>query len=314
MNDSWNTLMIFSSVSLLALCIAIIVYEVVFRYRRTFQKRVKQLSSDIQDPVDAPLFRDLSNSQTSNIFNGATPRKRLQSLIDQSGLAWTTSGVLLGSLVLSVLAAVVMAFASPIACPMAALVGLLAPLTILFLRRSHRTRQLTQQLPETFQMISRAVRAGQTVPSALKLIAEEFDAPVSDEFALCYEQEHLGVSRATAFRNLAARSDVMELRIFVVALLVQSRSGGDLVEMLDNLAKMVEKRLRFQGRVRALTGEGRMQANVLLILPAAALAAILFLSPDYAKILLERPGLLIGTAAVQLVGAFWAYRIVNFKY
>ncbi len=163
-------------------------------------------------------------------------------------------------------------------------------------------------------MISRAVRAGQTVPAALKIIAEDFQPPVAEEFALCYEQQNLGMSRESALRKLAERSGIMELEIFVVALLVQAKSGGDLVELLDNLAGMIQKRLKLKDRVRALTGEGRMQALVLLVLPIAGMFGILFLSPDYAKALVDRPWLLVATAAAQIVGALWVRRIVNFEY
>ena len=122
------------------------------------------------------------------------------------------------------------------------------------------------------------------------------------------------MSRETALRKLARRTGTMELQIFVVALLVQAKSGGDLVELLDNLAAMIRKRLKLKDRVRALTGEGRMQALVLIILPVAALLGIILLSPEYAKELLDRPWLLAGTAAAQAAGAFWIRRIVNFEY
>src|SRR5262249_17945198 len=135
-----------------------------------------------------------------------------------------------------------------------------------------------------------------------------------EEFALCYEQQNLGVSRESALRKLAARTGVMELQIFVVALLVQAKSGGDLVELLDGLAAMIRKRLKLKDRVRALTGEGRMQAPVLLVLPMAAVVGMVVLSPDYAKSLLDRPWLLAGTAVAQIAGAVWVRRIVHFEY
>jgi tight adherence protein B len=177
-----------------------------------------------------------------------------------------------------------------------------------------RQRKLSRQLPEAFAMISRAVRAGQTIPSALQIIAEDFDPPISTEFARCYEQQNLGISRESALRQLAKRTGIMELQILVVALLVQAKSGGNLVELLDNLSTMIRKRLKLKDRVRALTGEGRMQALVLSILPVAALVGIIVLAPEYSQCLLERPWLLAGTAAAVAAGAFWVRRIVNFEY
>jgi tight adherence protein B len=195
-----------------------------------------------------------------------------------------------------------------------AMTGMILPLGILKFRARLRQRQLSRQLPEAFAMISRAVRAGQTIPSALQIIAEDFDPPVSAEFARCYEQQNLGISRETALRQLAKRTGIMELQIFVVALLVQAKSGGDLVELLDNLSSMIRKRLKLKDRVRALTGEGRMQALVLSLLPVVSLVGIIVLAPDYSRCLLERPWLLAGTGAAIAVGAFWVRRIVNFEY
>ncbi|CAE7505023.1 unnamed protein product, partial [Symbiodinium sp. CCMP2456] len=173
----------------------------------------------------------------------------------------------------------------------------------LLARRHHRQRELCRQLPEAFEMISRAIKAGQTVPAALQIIADHFEKPIATEFALCYEQQNLGMSRESALRRLAARSGVMELQIFVVALLVQARSGGDLIELLDNLALMIRKRLKLGDRVRALTGEGRMQAMVLIVLPIAAFLGIVSMAPDYASCLLERPWLLCATAIAQVAGS-----------
>jgi tight adherence protein B len=163
-------------------------------------------------------------------------------------------------------------------------------------------------------MVSRAVRAGQTVPAALQIIAEDFDPPISTEFRQCYEQQNLGMSRESALRALASRTGIMELQIFVVALLVQAKSGGDLAELLDNLALVIQKRMKLQDRVRALTGEGRMQARVLMALPVAALVGILFLAPEYAAALLERPWLLVATAAIQGIGGLWIQRIIRIEY
>jgi tight adherence protein B len=163
-------------------------------------------------------------------------------------------------------------------------------------------------------MISRAVKAGQTIPAAMQVIAEDFEPPISTEFMLCYEQQNLGISREVALRKLAMRSGIMDLQLFVVALLIQGKSGGDLVEMLDNLAIMIRKRLKLKDRVRALTGEGRMQALVLILLPVGALIGLLIMSPEYAQELLDRPWLLGATALAQLVGALWIRTIVNFEY
>ena len=155
---------------------------------------------------------------------------------------------------------------------------------------------------------------GQTLAAAFQIVADDFESPIAEEFRNCYEQQNLGMPYETVLRELARRTGIMELRILVVALLVQSRSGGNMMELLSNLSTMSRKRLKLQMKVKALTGEGRMQANVLIVLPALAFACILVISPDYAASLLHRPWLLAVTATAQLVGAIWIRRITAFEF
>jgi tight adherence protein B len=106
----------------------------------------------------------------------------------------------------------------------------------------------------------------------------------------------------------------MELQILVVALLVQIRAGGNLAELLGNLSQMVQKRLRLQERVRALTGEGRMQAAVLIALPTVAFVLLLFIARDYVMTLWAYPSLLAASLTAQFVGAIWIRRCIHFDY
>jgi tight adherence protein B len=314
MSHSSITLLTFAATALFVASLATFIYDWLFRYRLALRDRLKGFAADGNDDQAVRLFKDINRLNYQKLFSGQSFVERLQRMSDQAGVNCSPVRFAMWSGVCAI--AVAAAFAWKLSWLAIALspLGTAVPLLVLYARRQVRQRRLCRQLPEAFQMISRAVRAGQTVPAALKIIAEDFDAPISEEFALCYEQQNLGVSRESVLRNLAARTGIMELQIFVVALLVQAKSGGDLVELLDNLASMIRKRLKLKDRVRALTGEGRMQALVLLILPIAALVGIIFLSPQYAQSLLERPGLLAGTAAVQAVGVFWVRRIVNFEY
>jgi tight adherence protein B len=241
-------------------------------------------------------------------------KRRLQLTIEQAGMKLTPAQFATWTLGCGSALAALGAWKSWWLAVGLLLVGLPIPAIVIKSRKLRRQRKLCRQLPDAFAMISRAVKAGQTVPAALQIIADDFEPPISREFAVCYEQQNLGMSRESALRQLARRSGIMELQIFVVALLVQAQSGGDLVELLDNLSAMIRKRLKLKDRIRALTGEGRMQALVLTILPIVVLLGIIFLSPGYAKALLDRRWLLASTAAAQAAGTFWIRRIVNFDY
>ncbi|MGC3966603.1 MAG: type II secretion system F family protein [Pirellulales bacterium] len=117
-----------------------------------------------------------------------------------------------------------------------------------------------------------------------------------------------------ALRGLARRTGIMELRILVVALLVQSRSGGNLVELLSNLSAVVQKRLRLEQRLRALTSEGRMQAAVLTVLPALAFGALYVLAPDYLSTLLQHPSLIVAAVVAQILGTIWIRLCIRVNY
>lgn len=314
MNSDMITMATFAMASLLALTIASLLYEWLFRYRNAVKDRINQLSHGSEGEERAiSLFKDLKQLQASEQLNRSW-KDWAQQLIDQSGLTFAPRTLVALSLAAATGLACVGALRFGCIAVLLAPVGASVPVLVLLLRRHHRQHELCRQLPEAFEMISRAVKAGQTVPASLQIIADDFDKPISSEFALCYEQQNLGMSRESALRKLAARSGVMELQIFVVALLVQARSGGDLVGLLDNLALMIRKRMKLKDRVRALTGEGRMQAVVLILLPIAAFFGIVSMAPDYASSLLDRPWLLCGTASAQVAGALWIRHIVNFDY
>src|SRR5207245_8851808 len=149
-------------------------------------------------------------------------------------------------------------------------VGLLAAaICFLFvlMKRNARLQKIMSQLPDAFDLMARIIRAGQTMSQGLQAVADEFDQPIAGEFAYCYEQQNLGLSPEVALRDLAQRTGLLEIKIFVLALLVQQQSGGNLAEMLDKLAGIIRERFKLRGKIRALTAEGRLQAGVLLALP-----------------------------------------------
>lgn len=313
MNVSSITILMFISVSMLTLCVGVLIYDWFFRYRLAVHERLKELSGE-GGGREISLFKDIKRLQAQEHQENVTWSERLQLLFEQAGVQTTVRSMIGWSLAAAGITALAGLWRAWWLGALLMPLGAMLPFVMLVARKRIRQRKLSRQLPEAFAMIGRAVRAGQTVPAAFQIVAEDFDPPISTEFARCYEQQNLGMSRESALRKLARRTGTMELQIFVVALLVQAKSGGDLVELLDNLAAMIRKRLKLRDRVRALTGEGRMQALVLTVLPLAALVGIIFLSREYAQELLDRPGLLAGTAAAQAAGVFWIRRIVNFDY
>lgn len=314
MNASWITLLSFVSAFLLTMSLGTLLYEWLFRYRMAVRERLYDLAGDDTQQQAATLFKDFSRLDSEKLLDRKSWEEWLLMRIEQAGLGCTVQQFVWASAASGLLLAMLGSLWTWVLGVAAGVLGALVPLMVLTVRKRSRQRKLSRQLPFAFAMISRAVKAGQTVPSALQIIASDLEPPISTEFARCYEQQNLGISRESALRQLAQRTGIMELQIFVVALLVQARSGGDLVELLDNLSIMIRKRLSLKDRVRALTGEGRMQALVLIVLPIAALLGIVVTAPEYARSLFERPWLLGGTALAQAAGVVWIRKIVNFDF
>ena len=305
----------FAGTTVLVGTVLSMIYEAFFRYPISVRERLAELAGKTRVERSSLLldFRQLaeSASQAPNDW-----QMWFRDRLEQSGLrvAWRTL------MALSLGAGLVLAMVAVIASgrwwtfPFGLALGLTSPWAYVCLKRQRRLRRLMIQLPDALDIICRAVRAGQTVPATFQMVADNFPPPISDEFRYCYEQQNLGISYDVALRNLARSTGIMELRILVVALLVQSRSGGNLTELLQNLATMIRKRLSLQSKVRALTGEGRMQAAVLATLPVIVFAAMYILNPEYAQILLDRPVLLVGCALSQTIGITIILKLIKIEY
>jgi tight adherence protein B len=173
---------------------------------------------------------------------------------------------------------------------------------------------LRSQLPDAFDLMSRVLRAGQTMSQAMASVSEEFKAPVSMEFSYCVEQQNLGLAPEFALRDLARRTGLIEIKIFVLAMLVHRQTGGNLAELLDKLATIVRSRFRMRGKIKGLTAEGRMQGLILLGLPVMVFGAMMVVNRPYALKLLNLPVLLIVCLTMMTLGALWIRKIVNFDF
>ena len=185
-----------------------------------------------------------------------------------------------------------------------------------YVRRAHQRRidNLISQLPDAFDQISRAMRAGQTFSQAFQSTAVEGPSPLADELSYCCDQQRLGMSFEASLRDVARRTGILEIKIFVMAVLIHRQSGGNLANLLEKLADVIRERARLHGLIQALTAEGRTQAHVLLALPVAMLLLMTIINRDYVQELYRHPWLLIATAAAMTIGYVWMRRIVRLDY
>jgi tight adherence protein B len=262
------------------------------------------------------LFKDLS------LFHSETSRhvpllwKRFVTAVQHSGLRTGPLRVLQIAFTAAIVGGVVGTTATGLWLLgiVGALAGLVGPFAYVYAARAKRMHALCMQLPETFDLMARAIKAGQTMSGAMQLAAEQLKPPISAELLTCCDQQNLGLPYDVALQELARRTGVMELQMFVVALLVHRNTGGNLAEILQGLSDVIRKRTRLRGKVKAATGEGRLQAIVLSFLPLAALLGLLLINRPYAQILLDRPSLLFTVLASEALGSLWIRHIVNFEY
>lgn len=186
------------------------------------------------------------------------------------------------------------------------------PLLRLARARVKRMERFEKQLPDALDMMSRAMRAGHAFPTALKLVTDEIPAPLGEEFKVAFDEVNFGVSMADALNNLAVRVPSMDLQYFVVAVLIQRESGGNLTELLASISAIIRERQKLVGQVRVLSAEGRMSAWVLCLLPFGAGIMMYFANPETMGILFTDPAgrKLLGGALVMMAFGLLAIRKV----
>jgi tight adherence protein B len=192
----------------------------------------------------------------------------------------------------------------------------LFPIIWLKMRRSRRFKKFAKQLPDSLELIARALRAGHSLQAGFHLVAEESSDPIATEFQRVYEEQNLGIPLDEALRNMTERMPNVDLRFFVTAVVLQRQTGGDLAEILDKIGHLIRDRFEIFGQVQALTGEGRLSGVVLLGLPPALFVAVYHLNPDYVMPLFTDPlgkQMLAGGVIMQLLGALVIRKIVNIK-
>lgn len=245
---------------------------------------------------------------------------RLDRLLAQSGLGWSMTTFLTLTLLAGLAGALIALVVPPLhlrlLVPAVALATATLP-TLHVMRRAHRRlRRFERQLPDALDLIGRALRAGHAFPTALKMIGDEMSDPIGAEFRMAYDEVNYGVTMNQALGNLAARVGSTDLHYFVIAVLIQRESGGNLTEVLGNLATLIRRRLTLLGKIRVLSAEGRMSAWILGVLPFALAAAIDVINPKFLSVLWRDPvgARMVGAALVAMVlGILWMRRIVRIR-
>jgi len=177
-------------------------------------------------------------------------------------------------------------------------------------------RAFEEQFPEGLDLISRALKAGHAFATGLKMVADEMPDPVGPEFRKTFDEQNFGLPLKDALDNLTFRVPSLDVRFFATAVLIQRETGGNLSEILENLAHVVRERFKILRQVRVYTAHGRFTGYVLLALPAVLCIALSFINPEHMNLLLrERMGqmMLLGALGLQTTGYLWIKQVIKIE-
>lgn len=244
--------------------------------------------------------------------------RRLEGLVRQTRsplAAWQLAGIML-ALFTAVTAASFLIHANFMLVLLPGIVAAGMPLLWLSGQARRRSKAFGEKLPETIDHISRALRAGHSLTSAIGMVGKEFPDPIGVEFKTVFDEISFGSQFNEAIGQLASRVQSSDLNFFVVSIMIQHETGGNLTELLDGLSKTMRERIKLQGKIRTLSAEGRISAWILGSLPFVFTGIMTLLNPGYISILWSTPQgqtLLLAGSGLMAVGLALLRRIILIK-
>jgi tight adherence protein B len=270
--------------------------------------------------LERPAER-LSGVQALNVVLSRTSglSGQLERMITQSGLKVTVGTLLLASAFLACVSYLVVKWLTYFTYLglAAAPLGAMVPFLIVRVARTKRLRLFEEQFPEAIDLLARALRAGHSFPTGLTMAADEIPEPVGSEFKLVYDRQNFGMPLGDALKGLADRVPVLDARFFVTAVLTQRETGGNLSEVLDNLASVIRDRFKVKRQVRVVTAHGRITGWILAGLPPSLAGVLCIVSPDHMQTLVTDPlgiQMLAVAGFLQVSGTFIIRKLVNVPY
>jgi len=293
--------------------------------QRKLEARLEEVSHTIAEDTPESKVKALLKTgrvgplpALDRMMGESTRGSALRRWIDQSGTSATISSVLLMALVCAAIVGFIVGVAvrASWGLPLGAIVGFMIPFGILNVKRSRRMKAFEEQFPEALDLIARALKAGHAFVTGLKMVADEMPEPVGPEFRKTFDEQNFGLPLKDALTNLTDRVPHLDVRFFATAVLIQRETGGNLSEILENLAHVVRERFKILRQVRVCTAHGRMTGYVLLALPAFLCVALAFINPDHMNLLFrERMGhiMLMAAVVMQTIGYFWIRQVVKIE-
>jgi tight adherence protein B len=275
------------------------------RVRTELLKRAQQLSA--VPAFDAALSR------------GRTGVRPVETLIEQSGARITVGAFLFASGLCALVAfvAVQRVTGMPLAALPAAALAAMSPASVLRFLRTRRLLKFEEQFPEALDLMSRALKAGHAFTTGLAMVAEEMPAPIGPEFRLLHDQQNYGMPLPEALKAFARRVPLLDARFFVTAVLIQRESGGNLSEILDNIASVIRHRFQVKRQIRVISAHGRLTGWVLVAVPPSLAAVLFTINPEHWTTLVSSSlgvRLIVAAVFLQVTGTLVIRKLVRIEY
>lgn len=291
--------------------------------RRDFRKQLEGVSKGTATGGAAPgsVIRQAGEGELAwlePVLRFVPQSSDLRLLLEQADVNWSVGSFLMICLGLGLAlgSAAWILGGSPLYFLAFGSLGSVLPLFQLRRLRKKRKRAFEEAFPEAIDLLGRSIRAGHAFATGLKVVAEEGQDPVASEFRQVFEEQKFGLPLDESLLGLADRIDLVDVRIFVTAILVQRDVGGNLAEILDKISYTIRERFMIQRQIRVYSAQGRMTGYLLAALPILVGLMIYALNSEYMSILFEEP---IGRAMIafaiflQLIGFFFIRRIVDIE-
>jgi tight adherence protein B len=183
-------------------------------------------------------------------------------------------------------------------------------------KRTKRLNKFEEHFPEALDLLSRGIRAGHAFSAGMKMVADELGEPVGPEFRKAFDEQNFGLPLKESLTNLSVRVPLLDVKFFSTAVLIQRETGGNLAEILDNLAAVVRERFKIRRQVRVHTAHGRFTGYVLMALPPFLACVLMLINPGQMRLLFEeRLGqmMIFGSVFLQAVGFVWIRQVVKIE-
>ena len=243
---------------------------------------------------------------------------RMGRLIEQSGIQTTLGAFVLLSGVMAIIGFSMSSWMTSnrlFSLPVALFLGLVPYFYISF-KKKRRMEKFQRQLPDALDLIARALKAGHAFTAGLKMVGDEMGEPLGTEFQKTLHEINFGVSVPDALKSLPNRVDCPDLKYFIISVILQRETGGNLAEILEKIAYLIRERFKLQGRIRVLSAEGKLSAIILIAIPFVVALALYFLNPGYIQILFTDPlGKVLITLALlmMIIGILVMKRMIQIR-